>query len=236
MTQILPIDLPIRLLCVRVPVAWRESKYADGSWLSAGFLHNDEMKTYDAWEMRSEFLRLTRDDLPKLLEFLAKVGIFQHSNLTNVDLLQDDENMNAQSEHFVWRWEGGEHFISVREQTSMPVLDFWNFQKWCEEALIQKNYNAFSAFEYQVGFAEMSKNKACLLITTTSFVEAMTLSVQVDRVLNAKVRRCARPDCAIPFASSTRHKRKYCSWYCGHIESVRRERRRSRAKRLPRKT
>ncbi len=64
------------------------------------------------------------------------------------------------------------------------------------------------------------------LIETITGREMMTATVQLDLLRGGKFQICQRPDCAIPFATSTSHPRKYCSWYCGHIESVRRGRKR----------
>ena len=53
---------------------------------------------------------------------------------------------------------------------------------------------------------------------------AIRMTVTVDLLQQVKFAICARRDCAALFAISSKHKRKYCSQYCGHLESVRRNR------------
>ena len=67
-----------------------------------------------------------------------------------------------------------------------------------------------------------------MVITTLTFIDAMKLTLVVDAVSGAKVRKCARTDCRTLFTFTGGHKRKYCSWYCGHIESVRKSRKQAR--------
>ena len=39
-----------------------------------------------------------------------------------------------------------------------------------------------------------------------------------------KTKVCARPDCGKEFPVTSKHKRRYCTQYCGHLESIRRNR------------
>jgi len=54
--------------------------------------------------------------------------------------------------------------------------------------------------------------------------DAIRMTVTIDLLKKLRFRTCARRDCALPFAIQSKHKRKYCSQYCGHLESVRRNR------------
>jgi hypothetical protein len=53
---------------------------------------------------------------------------------------------------------------------------------------------------------------------------AICMTVTIDLLHRVKFKICARRDCGLPFAVSSKHKRKYCTQYCGHLESVRRNR------------
>ncbi len=53
---------------------------------------------------------------------------------------------------------------------------------------------------------------------------AVRLTVTIDLLQNAKFELCARPDCGQPFKVESRRKRKYCKRECGHLELVRKKR------------
>ncbi len=60
--------------------------------------------------------------------------------------------------------------------------------------------------------------------SSSGLLEAIILTVFFERLRGDKYRECARPDCDAVFRQETRHKRKFCSWYCGHLVSVRNNR------------
>ncbi|MBA3913440.1 MAG: hypothetical protein H0X25_06220 [Acidobacteriales bacterium] len=72
-------------------------------------------------------------------------------------------------------------------------------------------------------------------IRTTSCKAALCITVTSDLLRGVKFGLCARPDCPQPvFARESNHDRVFCSQYCGHLESVRRNRAaKRRMKRLP---
>jgi hypothetical protein len=65
---------------------------------------------------------------------------------------------------------------------------------------------------------------------------AICMTVTIDLLRRAKFRICARKDCRVPFEVKSKHERKYCSWYCAHLESVRRNRKQNRMKNQARGT
>jgi hypothetical protein len=54
---------------------------------------------------------------------------------------------------------------------------------------------------------------------------AVRMTITIDFLRGIKFGTCARPDCGTPYPIQSGHKRAYCSQYCAHIESVRRQRR-----------
>lgn len=72
--------------------------------------------------------------------------------------------------------------------------------------------------EATIGFLEM--NPGCFMS-----VSGVLQIAYICLLANSyeKWKRCQRPDCGKLFLASGR-KTKYCTWYCGHIESVRRSR------------
>ena len=63
-----------------------------------------------------------------------------------------------------------------------------------------------------------------IALASTGLLEACVLVGFLERLRGDKYRKCARPDCPNVFRRETRHKRKFCNWYCGHLVSVRRTR------------
>lgn len=52
--------------------------------------------------------------------------------------------------------------------------------------------------------------------------DLMVATTHVDLLRKARIQICQRPDCAIPFTRG--RKRPFCTWYCGHVTSVRKGR------------
>jgi hypothetical protein len=63
-------------------------------------------------------------------------------------------------------------------------------------------------------------------IKTNLCAQALHATRMFDFVRGVKFRTCQRLDCATPFAVQSEHRRNYCCQYCGHLESVRRNRQR----------
>lgn len=64
-------------------------------------------------------------------------------------------------------------------------------------------------------------------------LEAIVLTVHVDHLHGVKFKSCARPDCKKPFHQTSRHRRIYCDWNCGHLVAVRKYDRRKVKTRKP---
>lgn len=74
--------------------------------------------------------------------------------------------------------------------------------------------------------------KSLALIEATDAVSAILTTIEVDHLRGAKFGACARPDCPKFFEITSHHKRKYCSQYCAHLESLRRMRKRQKRESL----
>jgi hypothetical protein len=61
-------------------------------------------------------------------------------------------------------------------------------------------------------------------VITTGCCQAIETTLTIDVLMDVRFGTCARPDCGFSFPIESRHKRKYCCQYCGHLESVRRNR------------
>ena len=62
------------------------------------------------------------------------------------------------------------------------------------------------------------------MLPTNECRSAICMTVTIDLLRRVKFKVCARGDCGQPFPVTSKHDRKYCSQYCGHLDSVRRNR------------
>jgi hypothetical protein len=230
MTQLLSLNLPIHLQCLKVPIQWvrercqlevldeqlRPHKYE--SWCYQGkVLYSKpqigspwaKLDTYDPWEMRTEFLRLESLDGSKrsdaFFAFLQKVGAFA--------------TFEERTDLRIFEAEGGLEVVG--EQPLRGEDHFWEELEAIKDGM-RKN-NSWD-HDFKVRFVTQGRRKTFLVLTTVSFVDAVRASQSIDRVLGAKIRKCARADCGTLFSTTSNYKQKYCQWYCGHLESVRRSR------------
>jgi hypothetical protein len=235
MTRLIPLNLPVRWECLKIPVEWtrklvrhsgttrggEEIEFEEWSY-SADLIDEPRLDTYDAWELRSEFLRIERDDSEALFAFLKKVGLFDRATVTDVALdsrlLSSLPSLGA----------------DIADQPTRDEEHFWEMRNWIEHEMLGKTNN-LDHFRFDVQFARKGKHDAYLLVTTSSFMEALAVSVCIDRAQRAQVRKCARPDCGALFAVTTNRKQKYCVWNCGHVEAVRRQREKERQRKAARK-
>lgn len=87
----------------------------------------------------------------------------------------------------------------------------------------------------QYAFPTMKRSRSpkypYFTLLTDACQVAIRMATTIDLLRQLKFKTCARPDCGVPFLVKSDHKRDYCSQYCGHLESVRRNRRALTAKR-----
>ena len=242
MTQILiPTNLPVFFQCFRTPAEWklgRFTKYKQFDALASltrvgmgepekdsGFLtvrySSGAATTYDPWEKRDEFFRLKRGDTEGLLKFLGTVGLFERAEVTS-SVGEDEDSPDCAIVRA-----GAEMPLMVPYLSNFSVQSIWEFRRWVEGSLESLDKHTGEHFDFQAQIVR-SKGRAQVNVTTATFKEALLLTLSVDRVLKAKVRKCARPDCAVTFSFTGGHKKKYCTWDCGHLESVRRQRRKAK--------
>jgi hypothetical protein len=71
------------------------------------------------------------------------------------------------------------------------------------------------------------------IVTTATLWEMLQTTISVDITRGFSFQTCQREDCTLDkyFSVETGHKRKYCSQYCGHLESMRKNRRIEKAMR-----
>jgi CGNR zinc finger len=204
-------------------------------------LHDMERRPehVDGWKLRDRFLRLKLDAAHEedVLTFLNDVGVWH--------AVEDNEVSQASAGKMLLSGAFGSRFFNGRA-VPLHLSDLQSEQAHWRELLSSPRalkaefgsapkpdatpakhlaYAVKSHFFNQlpVGIQWRAGLPHGLTETITGR-EMMTATVQLDLLRGGKFQVCQRPDCGIPFATSSGHPRKYCSWYCGHLESVRRGR------------
>ena len=70
-------------------------------------------------------------------------------------------------------------------------------------------------------------------ITDHTCLQAIETTITLDHLRKTVWRKCARQDCENVFAMNSGHGKTYCEQYCGHLESVRRNRAKAKAAQKP---
>ena len=240
MTQLIPSNLPVRFQCLCAPTEW--SRAVGPAWpysavkataralklIPSGptpdgdFLRVHEKRefatNFDPWEKRNQFFRLKLGDTAALLDFLPTVGFF------GAGIGVSEEDMSEET-HTLMRTNDGQRY-ETRYFAKTSEKYIWGVRGLLIGSLknVQKHSGKYS--DFQVRFLDLP-NGPGVILTTTTFLQSILLTLAVDKVRGSKVRKCARPDCGVLFSITDGHKRKYCEWYCGHIESVRKQRRKA---------
>ena len=149
----------------------------------------------DPWQVRDQFLALDLGDRAAVVEFLGVTG----------------------------EWPTDKRVLKARE--------LQGFQQRMRDRLTDPRAAkfGFSAWSHTPGGVTLDYRKQppglSVSIHCQTALEAMSWTVDIDLILRgARFRYCARPDCKKLFELTSRHKRRYCSMYCAHLESVRRGR------------
>lgn len=163
----------------------------------------------DPWSLREEFLSLEKSTL-ELVRFLRKCGQWSESS-----------ELRAR---FGW------------EATRLFLPDyFWADRKNLIVAMRSGTSN-WGKYEYGDRFElRIRPEFPHLILSDCLCLEAIFHSVTIDLLRGVQFGVCARADCGKPFSFESAHKRKYCTWYCGHLVSVRQGRDQKRVQKPERK-
>jgi hypothetical protein len=196
-------------------------------------------KERDAWQMRDEFFGLKRKT-EALGEFLDKWGIWDWYTILRkakpARLFAPPERSTS-SESSDWRFRLEEHFV-IPERI-WDLQDFYRIglqgppDEWFAYAggmsavmggkVGGSSQEALKRPGALIRAARIRSEYPHLLVRTNFCREAIEATITFDHLRKIKTRICKRADCMKPFPIESRHKRKYCSQYCGHLESMRRQ-------------
>lgn len=179
-------------------------------------------KYLDALTLREEFMQLKTDQ--QFLDFLNRIGRFSplpdaersHGWLFN-DLVFCQEMFGQLAKRSPETWNDyAQGLIGPKSPAGLVILSALNLSV---SHRIQFHWKGASHGDW---FG--AKNLA--VIETNDVISAILATIEIDHLRGAKFGCCARSDCRMFFEITSRHKRKYCSMYCAHLESVRRMRER----------
>lgn len=107
----------------------------------------------------------------------------------------------------------------------LRVNNFVNLQAMVRQALVSPPEEWFEQDRDDLDSMWNRRTKFPFFAVETFDCEpAIRMTVTIDLLRQVKFKTCARVDCGQPFSIASAHKRKYCTQYCGHLESVRRSR------------
>jgi hypothetical protein len=221
--------IPIRFRFLKLPVVWTADVSTKHGPVICGQLQKwksspEEIKIteLEGWQLRDELFSLP-DDIVALTRFLNKVGVW---------------SSDPESASFDWS----------RYPLHVQVNDVRRFRDELKDALIYQK-------EFAGGIAPPLKKAKTLLdlmtphpannfplrfelsevaagaVTLTNARQMLFATVLTDVARGIHFKTCKRKDCQKPFPVESGHKRDYCGQYCGHLESVRRNRAKKPGKR-----
>jgi hypothetical protein len=186
-----------------------------------------EQVYFDALKLREEFMGLRTEQ--EFLHFLDQVGRFSPL---------------AEAER-IYGWQLRD-FLGCQEllaQFAKRSPETWN--QYAEKLMSPKVRFSTrgilaalqSASRHQIDFhwqrtpqIDWRGAKYLSVIQAKDVLSAILATIEIDHLRGAKFGVCVRSDCPNFFEITSRHKRKYCSMYCAHLESVRRTRKRQKVR------
>ncbi len=175
----------------------------DGRVIGKGLLDVDRI--VDAWDLRKQFLE-TESTPEAVQDFLNRALWWGHPLRTTFE-----DFCNLQ--------------IVVRKALLVPLHQYAEVMA---ELGVDRSSFLLTGFSVRV---DWSGRKPVGRIIPRGSLEAILTTVEIDRLRNVQFGVCVRPDCREIYEIRSKHKRKYCSQSCAHVENVRRLRKQSSRKR-----
>ena len=189
-----------------------------------------EVKDEEVWELRNSFLRMKHTE-EAALDFLGQIGVWIADDTKPQSNMPETRLSGA----FGYRWFSG-RARPLTLETLWADQAYWKslLRDPVKLAAMFKKSPANDAHPAdKVSFAldnyfrntlpihlEVGEVPHAVIQPFTGY-ELLIATAWIDLVRGSNTQVCQRTDCGIPF---TGRKRPFCSWYCGHIVSVRRGR------------
>lgn len=188
--------------------------------LSGRTPRNVPLRRVNGWKMREDFLRLKRNT-GALVDFLNRYGAWNF--VTSPFPNHGDWKPEIVLPDQIW-------YISNLEMTKATPVDLpivppgqYDAQNTFSKGLIEPRW----WFDKLIArpYIDTRPEFPHLVINAARCFDVIRVSITIDHLRGSKFRVCARPDCGMPFAIKSQHRRIYCRQYCGHLESIRKQRR-----------
>lgn len=210
-TEILKLNIPIRLIAVCVTLDWeilRKDTEVGFAASNPALTAGPSRKITDGWDLTRRFLALNPEDENAILEFLNKYGDFKSAIASS------------------WYWATKE--APPRDRGTVERItkdDIARLQDYLRQMLRSGDATLAAPWEavgrsYSIGFRK-TKTGGQAEVSVFGTCPMMLATVQFKLMQGAKFKTCFRKDCRLPFEVTSRHKRRFCSQYCAHITSLR---------------
>lgn len=177
-------------------------------------------------DLRERFMDVRKED--EWLAFLIQFGRFSQ--------LLAMEQQHGWSVSELFRWQGVfAQLARIRPENWGKFIDSLISPKSGSNILAVKGaLNLASRYTVEFHWQGLPQidwfgAKHVAVIETSDVVSTILATLQIDHLRGAKFGVCARPDCPRFFEITSNHKKKYCTMYCGHLESLRRMRKRQKS-------
>lgn len=225
-----PIKLPIVFRFLKAPIAWTLETPRPSAFPEYQVLVGEAKKDWswqhidNGWECRKEFLKLPEDDNQALCAFMNKIGLFGPDNARPGEAVRTYHTADLS------------RTVTLPRQIQMLPNRIWGLRRALVEDLDMKKKEFIqlyasdsgpkSGFIPELPFRfKLDADVPTGVLTTVALWEMLLVTIYVDLVRGFSFQTCERPDCLMKFAVETGHPRKFCSQYCGHLESIRKNRR-----------
>ena len=177
----------------------------------------------DILPVRAEFLALPKSE-DKVLAFVNRWQLSCFIERETYFRREPELTVN-----YIFEWqELIRDLLTTRLPRGNSDFRLYEFPGHREELLDTMEEFLDRGFDARMEADEKSGKQTLRAFCSLGFLHACVMSAYLERFAGDRWSRCPRRDCGNPFRPEHASK-KYCSWYCGHIESVRRGRERMRA-------
>lgn len=199
---------PRKLRWTLLPGPWRTSDGEDtGDHFRPALDSKQPNLSANPWAMREEFFALREGDNESLLGFLNRWGAWR-----GVDCIIPTPDNPTLDESAAYIW--GRH-QAFRDAIARTRKEWLSAESSNILPFLIRPQSGYPPYLLSLRYCEI----------------AIGATITIDLLNQVKFRLCARPDCGAPYKIESEHPRKYCTQYCGHLESVRKKRKESKKRR-----
>ena len=172
----------------------------------------------DGWIYRDEFFALPENDPARLAKFLNRVGVW--SSDPESATLDWSRYPLYVSPDDVWRFRQDlRDALLYQEKFSGDVTTQRQRPKTFFD-LMTEPYRVANDFPLHFELSDVVTG----VVTVLNARRMLIATVLADVANGIRFKTCKRPDCPRPFPLKSKHKRRFCSQYCGHLVSQRKKR------------